>query len=181
MKKDNKGFSLLEMIIVFGMSAILIGSAVSFTGYIRFANSKSCAEKLYSAIDKLQVTSMSKETKKIMCVWLKDGVYYYDVYSYAGEVPSPITDVMDACQSGSSATKIGNSALSIKYKYNGSSSFTTLSDGDGFYLAYASNGGFKSLTDSIKTLDEIVIENVDGDGMTYTIKLNEETGKHFLK
>ncbi len=181
MKKDNKGFSLLEFIIVIGMAAILAGSAVSFTGYIKFANSKGCAEKLYSGIDKLQVTSMAKKEKKLMIVWRNNDAYYYDVFSY-----DPTTGVSGnaaktaciyACMGGTNGTKIGNSGVNVKYKKNSESSYHTLSNGDYFFISYAVGGSYsKTLNDA----EEIVIESASGDGMSYTIKLITETGKHFL-
>ncbi len=180
MKKDNKGFSLLEFIIVFGMAAILAGSAVSFTGYLRFANSKGCAEKLYSGIDKLQVSSMAKKEKKLMIVWREDDVFYYDVYSYDGSTVSgntAKTNCKDNCIGGSTATKIGNSAVAVKYKTSSGSTIETLDNNEFFYIGYAMDGSFSS---TYTDVEEIYVESANGDGMTYTIKLIEETGKHFL-
>ncbi len=180
MMKDNKGFSLLEFIIVLGMAAILAGSAVSFTGYIRYANSKSCAERLYSGIDRLQVTSMAKKDKKVMVVWRKDDEYYYDIYTYDGSTVSGNavrTKSIDECTNGTTGTKLGNSALTIKYKNKNTGVYKSLDNDDSFIIAYAMDGSYsKTYTDT----EEIVVENVDGEGMKYTIKLITDTGKHFL-
>ncbi len=183
MRKDNKGFSLLEMIIVLGIAAILAGSAVSFTGYIRFANEKGCAEKLYAGIDKLQVTSMAKKDKKFLVVWRDNNEFYYDVYSYDGSVVSGDTvtiknDGCTACMDRARGTKLGNSALSMKYKKTSDHTYRELvNDGDCFCIGYAMNGSYNpDYTDA----EEILIQSTSGSGTIYTIKLVAETGKHFI-
>ncbi len=183
MKKDNKGYSLVEMIIVLGIAALIVGSAVSFTGYIRYANSKSCAEKLYSAIDRLQVTSMSKQNRRILCVWRSGDEYYYDVATFDPKTVSGNDAVSDCINSGATATKIGNSALSISYYEKpvsgvAGNKISLDNDGDSFTVAYAMNGSYR---DADTDTYEIVIESADGDGMVYTIKMVKETGKHFMK
>lgn len=186
MNKDNKGFSLLEFIIVLGMAAILAGSAVSFTGYIRFANSKSCAEKLYAGIDKLQVTSMAKQNKRLMIVWRKNNEYFYDVFSYdpltgvSGNAAK--TECVNTCTGAvNNGIKFGNSALKMTYKYTANDGTVTtheLADGEYFFIAYALDGSYKT---DMNGADEIKIESANGEGMVYTIKLIKETGKHFIK
>ncbi len=180
MKKDNMGFSLLEFIIVLGMAAILVGSAVSFTGYLRFSNSKGCAEKLYSGIDKLQITSMAKKEKKLMIIWRNNDVYYYDVYSFNGATVSgddAMNNAKTTCMGGTTTTKLGNSSLNMKYKKS-DGTYHTLANGDYFFIGYAADGSYSK---TYTKTEEIVIESASGDGMSYTIKLITETGKHFLK
>ena len=88
MKSNNKGFSLVEMIIVIAVIAILAGASVTFFGHVRYANTQKTVESIDSAIDKLQSNAMSKSNNSYLYIYkLSDGYYmktvdtYYDTFA----------------------------------------------------------------------------------------------------
>ena len=58
-KKDNRGYSLVELIIVVAIIAVVATTAVLSIGLIFSANAKTCANDIMSAISECKITTMS--------------------------------------------------------------------------------------------------------------------------
>lgn len=160
MKSNNKGFSLVEMIIVIAVIAILAGASVTFFGHVRYANTQKTVESIDSAIDKLQSNAMSKSNNSYLYIYkLSDGYYMKTVDTYYDTFATSIFDT--------NGTKIADKQTEIYID----SETGTLVDGTNFVcIRYKKSGVFDDKTNASKLV-------IKGNG-TYTIALVKETGKH---
>lgn len=62
MKKNNKGFSLIELIVIIAMLAILIGAVGVNLGLIKKYHAKECRQMIYSSLESGRLISLSKST-----------------------------------------------------------------------------------------------------------------------
>ncbi len=134
-KKNQKGFSLIEMVVVVAIIALIAGVAIRITGYLSVANAEKTVQYLQKACNKLQAVSMSKMNKTYLYIYkASDGQYYYtfsttDCDSYESSVMKkdgePIGKGMtiystvgpDASESDTEVT--GSTFIKIAYKKDG--------------------------------------------------------------
>ncbi len=169
MKTNQKGMSLIEIIIVIALVGILAGTSVTLIGHVHYANTKKTVESMDSALDKLQVNSMSKQDKTYLYIYkLSDGYYM-----------KQLTDVIttfDGTKFDSNGTKLSGNSTQVYLE----SESGTLVDGNVFIrISYKKSGVFdkETITGSTElgtNVDKIVVK---GNG-TYTITLVGATGKH---
>lgn len=104
-KNNNRGFSLVELIVVVAIGAILIGASILSIASISGTAAKQCARNIESILNKTRVTTMGKDTAVIKLYKdLSDGAYYYEVTVTNGK--GEIT---------AETKKIGRSNLEIRY------------------------------------------------------------------
>lgn len=60
MRKDNKGFSLIELIVVIAILAIILGALGANLGLIKKYNAKECRQMIYSSLESGRLISLSK-------------------------------------------------------------------------------------------------------------------------
>lgn len=166
--KNQKGVSLVELLIVVALMGILAGSAVALMNHVHYANTKKTIESIDTALDKQQSMAMSKSNDEYLYIYhLSDG-YYMKL------VPECI-DALDTTKLDTNGTKIAGNGTEIRIN----SSTGSLVDGDTIIrIKYKKVGVFDTGTDSsgaIKTNASSIV--VSGTG-TYTITLVAETGKH---
>ena len=82
-RNNNKGFSMVELIITIAIMAILTGSFVAAAGYLKYANAKSGAKKINTELSELRIESMSKMNTPYMYLYNIGGTTYMKVV--AGE------------------------------------------------------------------------------------------------
>ena len=61
-KNNNRGFSLVELIVVVAIGAILIGASILSIASISGTAAKQCARNIESILNKTKVTTMGKDT-----------------------------------------------------------------------------------------------------------------------
>ena len=168
MKIDQKGMSLVEIILVIALVGILAGTSVSMIGYVHYANTKKTVEAVDAALDKQQVNAMSKAGKSYLYIYkLSDGYYM-----------KQLTDELttfDGTKLDTNGKKLSGNGTEIYLE----SESGTLVDGSSFVrICYKKTGIFDKevLVDGTEctNVEKIVVK---GNG-TYTITLVEETGKH---
>lgn len=74
-KLNNKGFSLIEIIVVVGIMAILAVSSISLTSYLMRGNVKQATNTLYTAIASNQTFSKAKSGDWQLVIDNSTGVY----------------------------------------------------------------------------------------------------------
>ena len=75
MKKNNKGFSLVELIVIIAIMAVFTTSVITYVGLIGNSQAKKCAKELSSSLSQTKVCAMSR-SKASMTVYTDDkGVY----------------------------------------------------------------------------------------------------------
>lgn len=60
MRKDNKGFSLVELIVVIAILAILIGAIGANLGLVKKYNAKECRQMIYASLENGRLIALSK-------------------------------------------------------------------------------------------------------------------------
>jgi len=104
--KDNSGFSLVELVIVITIMVVLTGSSISIMVGISNAKVKSCAQSIYSDLNRVKTNTMAKE--KGNGTTADD--YYFSLYR-AGD------DVMlkERINGNDDLKKIGGRGLTVQY------------------------------------------------------------------
>lgn len=100
-KKNNGGFSLVELIVVIAISVVLIGAATISIRSVMGVEVKQCARNIESIINKTRVTTMGKDSAVLEIYKdASDGAYYYKT-TINGVVSDP--------------SKIGKSRIDVYY------------------------------------------------------------------
>jgi prepilin-type N-terminal cleavage/methylation domain-containing protein len=102
-KKNNGGFSLVELIVVIAISVVLIGAATISIRSVMGVEVKQCARNIESIINKTRVTSMGKDSAVLKIYKASDGAYYYKMTINGTE---------------SDPSKIGKSRIEVYYSMN---------------------------------------------------------------
>ena len=169
-KKDNRGLSIIEVVIVITILAIL---GALMTAGISAAVSKpadECANKMVAAFNNARVTTMGKQKIQLLiyeensCVYLKKMIY---------STKNDGTVNVDT-----QTTKIGAKDVKVTYKVQGDSSEIFLNGNPMQITFLRTTGGFNKLPAQNAYLEEIIIKK---GGKTRTIKVSYLTGKVVLE
>ncbi len=171
-RKDNRGYSIVEMVIVIAIIAIII-STVFYTVIIVFsANAKSCANDIQRAIGDCKVTTMGKSAAYMELYRDTDQNIYTRMYVWDKSANGGAGDYVP-----SEPQKVGTSRVYVAYKRKGDAAGTEtelLSGAAPIEICFdRANGGFKE--DRSGNLYEIIY--VKGGSKSYEIALTKLTGK----
>lgn len=164
--KDNKGYSLIELVIVIAIIALIISTVFYSLVMVFSANAKSCANDIQRAIADCKVTTMGKSSAYMELYRDTDQNVYTRMYvrdSSGTYVPSE-------------PQQVGSSRVYVAYTPKGGAE-TELSTGTGnnkieIWFDRAS-GGFTK--DGSGNIYEML--RVQGGSKNYEIVLTELTGK----
>lgn len=177
--KNNKGMTLIEIIIVLAVISILSVTALSGINYIKYGNTKKCAYKIDAALDQVRMQVMSKADKEYLYI------YQYKNYYYMKESTrnTPTSTLLD-----DSGTKLGNKQIELYYRTTSMSSAApdkaigSYANDTYIRLSFKkSSGSFITMTEGgTDYYNEIKIK--DGNGiLKYTVTLIQTTGKHYVE
>ena len=79
-KWNEKGFSLVELIIVIAIMAVVIGTVVFSVSMVFSANAKTCCNNLQRAIADCKVTTMGKSEARLVLYRGSDNQIYCQMY-----------------------------------------------------------------------------------------------------
>lgn len=164
MKHNNKGYSLVELIVVLAILAVMAGGMISVVGYLSGSKAKSAAYTIQSAINKARTEAMSKSTGMEGDVAGVKDVYLNIKQNSAGEYYAVL-------QSKTSRTEeyLGNNRLEIR---GGSELITATTP---LYIDFQRDTGeIKIHPDTLKDITEITVKQGN---VTYRISFVKVTGK----
>lgn len=167
MKKDNRGLSLVELVIVIAIMTVLTGVISMGIGIAVSKPADECASKLKAALQNARVTSMGKLDTTIS-VYTKDEKIYL------------MQKVVSESGTNSTETLIGAKGVEVKYKISGESSYRDLGDSSHpLVLSFnRSSGAFKDLSAmGFATKTYCVEIQVSKGNKTKLLKLSSLTGK----
>jgi prepilin-type N-terminal cleavage/methylation domain-containing protein len=107
--KDNKGFSLIEIIVTIAILSVLVGVATYSYSMVNGKQADECARKLASTLSHARTTTMGKYWDKIKLT----------SSSESGIQISEDILIDDSSDNGTAKrdTTVGSSSVTIKYKY----------------------------------------------------------------
>lgn len=172
MKRDNRGFSMVEVIVVIAIIGILAGISVTMYNQVTYANTKKTVEAVSDMLDRQRITSMSrKETQYLYIYHLNDG-YYMKTLTSDGSGTVPVLNSLDTFWLNDSGTKISNNSINI---YKDTESNGTLVTGDTIIrIVFRRSGVLDTDSEKGTNVGKIIFL---GSG-THSITLIKETGKH---
>ena len=165
-KLNNKGFSLVELIVVIAiMGVVSVGGIVSY-GLLYSANAKEASAKLNSALNKTRIEAMSKVSASIEIYENDADSKYYATIKVGENEQDPIY--------------IGSSRVVISYEDTNTT--TTIEDDDTLVISFdRETGAFKPIRND-GTVDVYCKEiTVEAGHKTYTIQCEKLTGKTIVK
>lgn len=173
MKRDHRGFSMVEIAVAIAIIGILAGISVSMYGQIHYANAKKAVETVSSKLDSHRITSMSRKETQYLYIYHLDDGYYMKALSDDGSGSDPFLESFNGDLLDNSGIKICNNAIEIYI--DSEESGRLVSGNEIIRIVYKRNGVFDTSSKGTEASKIVFV----GSGGTYTISLIMETGKHY--
>lgn len=172
---DNKGISLIEMLLVLVILALLVSAAVGGIHYINYGNTKECANKIDLALSEVRIDDLSRDVESYLYIYKYNNCYYLTESRQA----SPVLD--------DTGIKLGNGQISLWYRTSSMASGDSdiKIDGGTSYMKI----GFEKGTGGVMAkpgatsdyYNRILVKNHGETEARYTIVMVQATGKHFIQ
>ena len=164
MKRNNRGFSLVELIVVVAILGACVGLITASISTVSSSQARKCAASLDAALSRCRVAAMSRAGTVSMTVSVDgDGVVTVKQLEKNGET---VTET--------ASDAVGSSRCAVSYQVKGEAAATAL-DAAGFTLSFDRDTGAFDFTGT-----PITSITVSGGGRTYVITLDALTGAHQL-
>lgn len=152
LRSDNKGFSLVEMMVILAILAVL-GTGIAYSlGLVSGARNKECITQLNTAIGNTRISTMGRKDTYMLIYCGSDGVYVKQV------------------ESGTeSEKKIGSESLSVTYQDSAGTDYPLPDSSSPLCLYFDRSSG---AVDVAASSDFVSITSG-----VYTVELIRETGK----
>lgn len=168
--EQNKGFSLIELIVVIALITVLMSVGILQMRMVRGYYAKQCAEEVEAQLNKVQITNMArKATELVIYKNVTDNEYYAKIIENKGTALEKFTE-----------RKLGRSSLEITYSMDSKDTDIRTLDGTAPITIV-----FDRATGELKRMDgtnaigchRIWIKQRGNDQKVYTITIYQETGK----
>lgn len=178
--RNNKGISLVELIIVIAIITLFAGGSIAGIQYLHYAGARQCVNEMDAAIEKVRMEAMSKTNKPYLYLYQYQNAYYMKVLGADIVDPELLLD--------EKGTKVANRRLTLCYRTSTMNSgdtdlvLTDMASGGGHYIKLGfikSTGGIAPLSDS-SYYSRILVKNQE-ERLLYTITLVQATGKHSIR
>ncbi len=123
-KQDNRGFSLVELIIVIAIMGIIIVMLAGSLNYIGNSQARSLANSIKTAVGQTRIQTMGKYETYLYIYKGSDGKYYRETWKKAG-ADAPVRENREM---------IGKNKPIVKYYVDGDASAHTIDGGAGHAL-----------------------------------------------
>ena len=161
LQSDQRGFSLVELIITVGIVAIVAGLSINLISHIGAANSEKVVQAVDIAMSKVQVNAMKKapSEKPYLYIYTVGDTYYYIV--------STETSFNDETM-GTNGVELGSG---VKIYKSSMTAVNQVSSVNPIKISYMKDGSFiEDIPDCFYIKGKT----------TYKVKMNKNTGKHFV-
>ncbi len=182
MDNRNKGYSLLELIVVIALATILSSVAIYSISLVVGQDAKQCANNLSAALDKARTYAMTRSgaSDAYMEITKRDGYYYASYW----EPDKPYTVGDETVYNKLEEERIGKGMAEITYTVVMNDGTTqTFSDASSIRFTYdRTSGAFKEV-ESVRPSGKLVgyCQQIDIQrGKHYKLTLYSATGKHVL-
>ena len=165
MKLNNKGFSLVELIICVTILALFSTMAVVGLGYMDLANSKKCVSKIDSGLMTLKSRNMADSKRTYLHLYRYSDGNYYIAFSEADNY----TEASKFTPKDDSGEQIANRKLTISYNN------TEIAVGECVHIGINKKDGSFDEEPHHETMSTITVTG----SSTQTIKIVTATGKYF--
>ncbi len=165
-RDDQKGFTLIELVIVAAIVTIMASLSLTMLGRIKYANTEKMVNYVYDALKKLQITAMSKSEANYLHIY-KDGDSYYYITS-----TSP---TYNASTMGTNGTSLGGNIKIYKVIGAGGSE-TEITGSHRIALSYKKDGCVREKDSAGNALEDIRKIVIKG-SYEVEIRINPKTGK----
>ena len=135
-KNNNKGFSLVELIVVIAILAVMMGMFLLTSGILNVRAGKQCAKQLKHELDSIRIASMGKNSV-VLRLYQDSGKIYVDE-----NISGPRLDGSPGVVSAKEIKQIGSSRVKV---YIANSSYDQDTDADKNAIDYP--GLFEELND----------------------------------
>ena len=160
MDKKNKGFTLIEMVIVVAIFAILLGILVpSLNSLVGFRVTRA-ANSIGGALDRTRTEAMNRLVAEMKLTKTADG-YYISYFMDRGKSGGKSNLVEDQTE------KIAPAKTQISYK-DANGNVDEMTAGDSLILTYdRATGGFRQMQTELLTQQDILADLNDGKDITF--------------
>ena len=164
MQRNNRGFSLVELIVVVAILGVCVGIITGSIATISSSQAKKCAVSIDAALSRCRVAAMSRAGQVTMKVSV-DG---------DGAVTVRQTETNGGAATETAADTVGSGRCAVSYQKMGEATPTAL-DAAGISFSFDRDTGAFDFTGT-----PITSITVSGGGRTYVITLDALTGAHQL-
>lgn len=169
--KQNKGFSLVELIVVIAVMSVLTGVGIVQIRLISAYNAKQCAANIETQLNKVQINTMARMSAELEIYQNASGLYFAKITEKKG---NSLTDTVTEKQ-------VGKSSLLITYSTDDlDTNIVTLDDANPLRIQFdRSTGAMKSQDDAGTDIGchKIWIKQKGNNNKEYIITVYRETGK----
>lgn len=199
MKKDNRGFSLVELIIIVAIMAILIGVMAANIGRISGYRAKECRTKLVSSLENGRMMTLSKargnnvyvgdastDTYLVFFYYRRNGCNYcltvvnnavVDVKKISkGRVTLKYSTTQAETDDGAAVPEFGDSDDPKELSIQSDMTLLEAAAGAGFKMAYNRQNGAFLANDAGRT-EYVYQMYAELGGYNYGINIHPKTGK----
>lgn len=172
--KQNKGYTLVELIVVIAILVVLTGAGVLQMRSVFSYYAKQCAENLEAQLNRVQIVNMARKTTEMEIYQsASDHAYYVRVTENKGiAAAEKITE-----------KQVGRSSLLITYSTDtADTNVHTLGGGDSIIIRFDRSTGALKVTDDsdpskVIGAHRIWIRQKGNKSKVYTVTIHQETGK----
>ena len=165
--RQDKGYSLIELITVIAIMGVLLGVGILQIGMITGYRVKECTENIEAELNKVQITNMARKSTEMEIYKDVSGSYYVKVIENKGSSSECITQ-----------KQVGKGSLLITYSMNADDSDEQELNGSNKIMIQfdrATGALIKDIPSSVGC-HRIWIRQRNGSAV-YTITIHQETGK----
>ncbi len=183
-KLNQRGFTLVEMIITIAIMAIIATVTVGATGYINSGKTKKASNKLNSKLTFIQTETMTKKGDTNLYIYKKsDGIYICTVNASSGDFTSR-TELDTYLGSHDIESKLCDSKVTLTGETTGGAAATPLelNENNMLKIGYSKSTGAFTYSNNGSTSAAEFYNRIEMSGkQTFHIRMIQATGKHYIE